>query len=253
LNTLTLLALTAIFLFTSIISVVTGSTSLVTVPAMLQFGIDPRVAVATNMFALIFMSVGGTLPFLRTGTIDKRRLPLLGMLTLIGSIAGAWLLTVIAAKNIPLLVALFMIAIALFSLLNPQAGVLAAGPPTKNAEFAGYAATLLLGIYGGFFSGGYVTLLTAVYVLCFRMTFLEAVATTKVINILSSIVATVIFARSGLVDYQLGLILGAVMLIGGLIGARLATKISNVWLRRIFLATVLILAALTMISFLPSF
>jgi uncharacterized protein len=142
LNTLTLLALTAIFLFTSIISVVTGSTSLVTVPAMLQFGIDPRVAVATNMFALIFMSVGGTLPFLRTGTIDKRRLPLLGILTLIGSVAGAWLLTIIAAKNIPLLVALFMIAVAIFSVLNPQAGVVTVGPPTKTAEFAGYAATL---------------------------------------------------------------------------------------------------------------
>ncbi len=220
---------------------------------MMQFGIDPRVAVATNMFALIFMSVGGTVPFLRTGTIDKRRLPLLGLLTLIGSVVGAWLLTVIAAESIPLLVALFMIAVAIFSALNPQAGVVPVGPPPKVAAFAGYAATLLLGVYGGFFSGGYVTLLTAAYVLCFRMTFLEAVAMTKVINILSSFVATVIFTRSGLVDYRLGLILGVVMLMGGIIGARLAIKMSNVWLRRIFLATVLILAVLTLLSFLPSF
>jgi uncharacterized membrane protein YfcA len=45
---------------TSAISVVTGSTSLITVPVMFQFDIDPRTAVATNMFALTFMSVGGS-------------------------------------------------------------------------------------------------------------------------------------------------------------------------------------------------
>jgi uncharacterized membrane protein YfcA len=172
---------------------------------------------------------------------------------LIGSIVGAWLLTVIAAESIPLLVAIFMIAVAIFSFLNPQAGVVPAEAPPKIAAFAGYAATLLLGVYGGFFSGGYVTLLTAAYVLFFRMTFLEAVAITKVINILSSLVATVIFTSNGLVDYRVGLVLGVVMLIGGMIGARLAIKMSNVWLRRIFLTTVLILAALTLFSFLPSF
>jgi hypothetical protein len=47
-----LLTLIAVFFITSIISVVTGSTSLITVPVMIQRGIEPRVAVATNMFAL---------------------------------------------------------------------------------------------------------------------------------------------------------------------------------------------------------
>ena len=43
-----LITLIAIFFLTSVISVVTGSTSLITVPAMLQFGIEPHLAVATN-------------------------------------------------------------------------------------------------------------------------------------------------------------------------------------------------------------
>jgi hypothetical protein len=60
-----LLILVAIFFLTSLISVVTGSTSLITVPVMIEFGIDPHVAVATNMMALIFMSLGGSLPLLR--------------------------------------------------------------------------------------------------------------------------------------------------------------------------------------------
>jgi uncharacterized membrane protein YfcA len=52
-----LLSLVLIFFFTSLISVVTGSTSLITVPVMIEFGIDPQVAIATNMMALIFMSL----------------------------------------------------------------------------------------------------------------------------------------------------------------------------------------------------
>ena len=50
-----LLVLVAIFFVTSVISVVTGSTSLITVPAMIALGIEAHVAVATNMLALTFM------------------------------------------------------------------------------------------------------------------------------------------------------------------------------------------------------
>jgi uncharacterized protein len=60
-----LLFLIVVFFLTSGVSVVTGSTSLITVPAMFAVGIDPRTAVATNMFALTFLSAGGSLPFLR--------------------------------------------------------------------------------------------------------------------------------------------------------------------------------------------
>lgn len=63
-TTLQLLFLITIFFITSVISVITGSTSLITVPIMLQLSIEPRIALATNMLALTFMSVGGTLPFI---------------------------------------------------------------------------------------------------------------------------------------------------------------------------------------------
>ena len=100
------------------------------------------------------------------------------------------------------------------------------------------ALTFLLGIYGGFFSGGYVTLLTAAYVALFRMTFVQAIATTKVANVFSSAIATAVFMRHGLVNYRLGIILGVTMFTGALFGARFAIRIGNLWLRRIFLAAV---------------
>jgi uncharacterized membrane protein YfcA len=71
---------------------VTGSTSLITVPVILALGIEAHVAVATNMRALTFMSVGGWLPFISRGVLSRRRLPVSVALTIIGSGLGALLL-----------------------------------------------------------------------------------------------------------------------------------------------------------------
>jgi uncharacterized membrane protein YfcA len=167
-----LIALIVIFFLTSVVGVVTGSNSLITVPTMLAFGVAPRAALATNMFALTFLSLGGTLPFLGSGAFDRRRLPILVCLTLAGSVLGALLVLVVPSKALPLLISIFMLAVAAFSFVRRDAGVIPkAGPPSWTAELSGYAATFLLGIYGGFFSGGYVTMLTPIFVFCFGMTF----------------------------------------------------------------------------------
>jgi uncharacterized protein len=243
LTVIELTLLIVIFFLTSIISVVTGSTSLITVPVLLQFGIAPRTALATNMLALTCMSVGGTLPFVGKSTIDRTRLPLLIVLTLVSSPLGALLVLIVPSNALPFSIALAMMAVTVFSLAQPTAGIVpVAGAHSRTAEIAGYVVTFALGLYGGFFSGGYVTLLTAAYVALFRMTFVEAVSITKVINIFSSLVATLVFMWSGLIDYRLGIMLSVAMFLGASIGGHIALKIPNVWLRRVFLTAVVILA-----------
>jgi hypothetical protein len=232
-----------VFFFTSVISVVTGSTSLITVPVMITLGIEAHVAVATNMLALTFMSVGGSLPFIGKGFLSRSRLLPSIALTIIGSGLGAFLLLNIPLKALQIAVAVAMIGVAIFSVLNKNLGRSSHDVPASNVGvIAGYTATFLLAIYGGFFSGGYVTMLTAAFVLLFGMTLLRAVATTKVINVFSSGIATLVFVWRGVVDLKLGVILGVSMFLGALLGARIALFLSTVWLRRIFIAAVLGLA-----------
>ncbi len=247
-STLQLTILIVVFFVTSIISVITGSTSLITIPIMLQIGIEPHSALATNMMALTFMSMGATLPFIKQKTINLSRLPGLITLTLMGSGMGAGLLLIVPSKALPKLVSIFMIVVVIFSFFNYQAGIISEEKPSIINRITGYFATFTLGIYGGFFSGGYVTMLTAAYVGFFRMTYVEAIATTKLVNVFSSLVATSIFALNRIIDYPLGIILSITMFIGGIIGSKIALKINNLWLRRIFLVTVIILAIKTMIG-----
>ncbi len=237
-----LILLILLFFIMSAIGVVTGSNSLVTVPVMFQFGIEPKIAVATNMFGLTFMNIGATLPFLKTNVIEYKKVtPLIGI-TLVASALGAMLVGYITSQNIKVIVTVGMICVAVFTLLKRDAGIAKIAEISTRATVITYIFTFLLGIYGGLYSGGYTTLLTALYVAFFGMTFTEAVAGTKLINVFSSGIATIIFAWQGLIDYKLGIILAITMFIAAYIGAKTVTKLNDVWLKRIFLAVVFLLA-----------
>jgi uncharacterized membrane protein YfcA len=234
-----------------VVGVVTGSNSLITVPVMFQFGIEPKVAVATNMFGLTFLNIGASLSFFRHGTIEFRRLsPLVGI-TAGASIIGAFLIGSFSSKAVPLFVTASMFFVVIFSIAGRDSGVGKTGSsaPGRGASALTLALTFLLGIYSGMYSGGYVTMLTAVLVAFYGMSFSEAVVGTKFINVFSSAVATAVFAWQGLIDYYLGIILAVTMFIAAYVGARTVTKLNDLWLRRIFLSAVVLLAVKTALDF----
>ena len=248
-STTALILLIILFFVTSAVGVVTGSNSLITVPVMFQFGIDPKVAVATNMFGLTFMSIGATIPFVKQKAIDYKRISPLVLLTIVGSALGALLVGLISTKTIPIIVSVSMIVVTIFTFIKRDAGIAKVENVSPNSHTITYVLTFLLGIFGGLYSGGYVTMLTACFVAFFGMTFSEAVANTKFINIFSSSIATLIFMWQGLVDYKLGAILAVTMFIAAYLGAKTVTKLNDLWLKRIFLATVLLLALKTIFDF----
>src|SRR5687768_14221456 len=118
-----LILLILLFFLTSAVGVVTGSNSLVTVPVMFQFGIEPKTAIATNMFGLTFMSIGATIPFLKKDAIDFKKLSPLVLITIIGSALGAILVGLISSKAIPVIVSISMIVVAVFTFWKRDAGV----------------------------------------------------------------------------------------------------------------------------------
>ena len=237
-----LVVLIIVFFITTVVGVVTGSNSLITVPVMFQLGIDEKVAIATNMFGLTFMSIGASIPFLRQDKINVRRISPMIALTIVGSAIGAALVGLITNQAIKVIVSLAMIAMVLFTVVRRN-------PKYRERHHVGtelvviaYVLTFLLAIYGGLYSGGYVTILTATVIAFLGMTFSEAVASTKLINVFSSGIATIVFAWQGLIDYRLGLILAVTMFVGAVFGAHFATKLNEIWLRRIFMTTVFLLA-----------
>lgn len=244
------LALIALFFLTCVITVVTGATALITVPAMILFGVPVRAALAINMVSLSFLSAGGTLPFWGAREIDWPRVPGLVGLTMAGSVLGALLVFAVPAKALPAIIPFAMLAVLCFLLTNPVAGVV--GRPTSPRRVkAGYGFALLLGVYAGFLSGGHVTMMIAACIYSFGYPFLRAMVMTRIMNLASSMVAACIFAWNGAVDWPLALILGASAFAGGFAGSRIARFAPEKLLRGVFIAAVAGLAIKSLIYDVP--
>ena len=80
------------------------------------------------------------------------------------------------------------------------------------------------------------------YVLTFFLgfTMIEILATGIIPWFVLSISSLVIFALNGIIDYEIGIILLIGMALGGYIGAHMALKKGDLWVKRLFVLFVII-------------
>lgn len=239
-----ILAICIISFVVSIFSVSVGGTSLITVPVLISLGMTSKVAVATNMFALIFLSISGAAVFRKEmKATHVKMIIIFSILTLCGSLLGANLVLAVDKDILKRIIAIIICVIAFTFLLKRDLGNKEMKERTSKWKFTiGTLAIFFLGIYGGFFSGGYVTFLSYVLILIFGFNFLQAAFITKVFNIFSSLAACLIFWYHGLIDFSVGLPLALSMSLGAFLGANVAIKKGNLWIRSLFVITIFLLA-----------
>jgi len=236
-----LAALVLVYFAISVVSVVTGGGSLVQVLALIAFGMAPRAAIATNMFAVTWMTASATISFARAGAVGGRFAVPLVAITAVTSALGAMLAVALPDRLVKGLVAASMLALLAFMTLGPGLRV-PERPPSRLRLTAGFVAVTILGVYGGLFSGGYTTLLTFTCVVALAMPVMQTVGTTKLVNLVSCAVASAVFAFARLVDYRVAVPLSLAAFVGGWAGAHLALKRGERFVRGLFLATVLVMA-----------
>jgi uncharacterized membrane protein YfcA len=243
-------AIVGVYFAVSVISVATGGGSLVQVPALIALGVAPRVAVATNMFAVTWMTLSAMVRFARAGQVGGRFVVPLVAVTAVTSAAGALLTVALPDRLVKGLVAVSMIAMIVFILASPRFGENPTAP-SRLRLVVGFAAVTVLGIYGGMFSGGYTTLLTFTCVVALGMPLMQTVGTTKLVNLASSGVASAVFAFAGVIDYRVAVPASLASFAGGWVGAHLAIQRGERFVRALFLVTVLGMAAKLLHDLLP--
>jgi len=97
----------------STLSISVGGTSLITVPVLISLGMIPKSAVATNMFALIFLSMSGAIGFRKEIRITHHKMIVFfSILTICGSVAGANLILAIEKDILKKVIAIMICIIA---------------------------------------------------------------------------------------------------------------------------------------------
>ncbi|WP_274654541.1 sulfite exporter TauE/SafE family protein [Paenibacillus humicola] len=223
------------------VDAVVGGGGLISVPVLLMAGLPPHLALGTNKLAGTMSSLTSTLSFLKSGHVELKLAGRLLPLTLLGAGAGTYALQHIPSGFLKPLVIVLLLAVTVYTLLRKSWGnVRTYRALTRRSGLWMAAAALLLGGYDGFFGPGTGSFLLFAFLLL-GFDFVSAAGNAKVLNFGSNAASLAVFLLLGGVDYRLGLIMGAAMVLGSLIGSQVAIRKGARYVRPLFVAMTLLL------------
>jgi len=222
---------------------VAGGGTLVTFPALVALGVPPITANATSTVALwpgTMASMWGYRAELRGAKAWAR---VWAIPSLLGGVIGASLLLVTPEQRFAQLVPwLILGATALFMAQGPLLRRLREAAPHRTIENADgtlapppvpfLAGQLLVGIYGGYFGAGAGILMLAALGLMGLTNIHQMNGLKNWGGGLMNLVAVLIFAASGIVDWPLAIAMAVGATLGGIGGSLLAQRVGQTWVRR---------------------
>ncbi len=241
---LTLALLAAVAFVAGAVDAVAGGGGLLTVPALLTAGLPPQFAIATNKGQSVFGSGAALVRFARAGMVDARRARATFPAGCAGALCGAALLLVLRPEVLRPIVLVLLVGVAAFlaSRRVPTRAAPRARVSPGRARPAAALIALALGAYDGFFGPGTGTFLILLFAAVLGDGLTRASAEAKVVNFASNLAALALFAARGAVLWPVALPMAAAQLAGSALGAHLAIRRGDLFVRRVVLAVVVVLA-----------
>jgi len=219
-----------------------GGSSLITIPLLILMGLPPHTALGTDRIGVIGLLAAGWYKFHRKRLVNYRIGTAMVLPALTGSFLGAKIVLQIDEAVLKLIIAGLTVLMVLFIILRPHIGIEKATAPVKTSDYLiGALMTFFVGVYAGFYGALAGTFLFYIFLMWFKQTFLESAGTFKIAGFFMNIMAAVVFAANGAVDYSMGIVLFAGSFIGSFIGAHYSDRLGNVWIRRFFILIIVIM------------
>lgn len=228
-------------LLAGFVDAIVGGGGLVLVPAL--FAAFPTTHPATlfgvNKSASLWGTAVATVQYARRVQLPWRALLPAAALALLGSLAGAWLVTVVSPDFLRKVLPLVLLAVLIYTLIKKELGRehAPALQGWREAAVAG-AIGLLMGFYDGFFGPGTGSLLVFLFVRVLGYDFLHASASAKLLNSCSNFSALALFAFKGHIWWHYALVLAVANVAGSLLGTRLALRHGAGFVRVVFVLVV---------------
>ncbi len=228
-------------MFAGAMDAVGGGGGLVTVPALLAAGLPPHLALGTNKGQSVFGSFAALSRYAHAGLIDRRAAAFAFPLSLAGSAAGVLLTLAVRPEVLRPVVLVLLIAAAAVVVLVRPAERRGPAPSRLRGDLIWAAAALGIGAYDGFFGPGTGTFLILVLVTLLHRSLTRATADAKVVNFGSNLAAVAVFASRGSILWSVAIPMAAAQLLGGFLGAHLAVRRGDRFVRAVVIVVVLAL------------
>jgi uncharacterized protein len=209
-----------------VINSIAGGGSLILFPTLVALGLPTVAANVTNSVAQWPGYLGGVAGFRAEYVGQRDRLVRFGLVALLGGTAGSVLLLTTPSEAfdliVPVLVLLASLLLAVQPWLTRRLKDEDGGPRPDPAWV--YVALFLATVYGGYFGGALGVILVAVLgVGLHRLKLANALK--SAISAVTATVTVVIFGIWGPVDWLVVAVAAPASLLGGFLGARVATRI----------------------------
>ena len=239
-----LLIVTAASLLAGFVDAIVGGGGLILLPALFAVfpTAQPATLFGTNKAASIWGTATAAAQYARR--VDMRWqtvLPAAGV-AFMGSLAGAWLVTVVSSSYLRKSLPLVLLAVLAYTLVKKDMGHLHAPRFAGRKEIAvACSIGLVLGFYDGFFGPGTGSFFVFLFVRWLGYDFLNASASAKLLNTATNLAAIGFFAWKGHVWWHFVVAMALANVVGSVLGTRLALKHGSGFVRVVFIAVVSVL------------
>jgi uncharacterized membrane protein YfcA len=241
------LALGAAAFGAGVVDAVIGGGGMVQLPALFAFmpGVAPPPLLGTNKLASAVGTTGAALQYARATAVPWRTVVPCILVAFVASLAGAYAVTLIPAEPLKKALPFVLVALLIYTWASGAGRELAQKPsPAKGAAIASSGSSAI-GFYDGFLGVGTGAFYKLLFVRGLGLSFLQAAAPAKFTNVASNVGAVVAFAVTGYIFWALGLFMAAANFAGGQLGARIALRYGNEFIRSAFYVVVSLLIAKT--------
>ena len=217
------------------LNAVAGGGSFIAFPALMFTGVAPIAANATNTVALWVGVTASTGAYRKHLDISRRVMIPLAITSVIGGIAGAYLLLHTPAQTFLRVMPWLMLGATLLFMFGSRLSRGSGGSIARDASTRALAIAsvfeLIVAVYGGYFGGG-VGIVNLAMLAALGMTDIHAMNALKVVlgGIINGI-AVITFVVAGAVVWRQGSVMIAGALVGGYLGAHYAQKLRPAWIR----------------------
>jgi uncharacterized membrane protein YfcA len=226
--------------FAGLINSIAGGGTLLTFPALLWVGLDPRMANATSTVALFPGLLGGIWGYRHELKGNARLLIRLGVTSLIGGTVGGLLLVLtpspIFNKLVPFLILFATLMFMLQETITRRFKLSSTQTPLDELHARWWLGAIVFqffsAIYGGYFGAGNGIVMLTVLGLLGVKDIHRANAAKTVFGAILNSMAVVAFSVSGLVEWRDAALMAIAAIIGGYGATHLAFRLGKIFVRR---------------------
>ncbi|UYN93125.1 MAG: sulfite exporter TauE/SafE family protein [Enhydrobacter sp.] len=203
------------------LNVAASSGSAVSLPILMFLGLDPATANATNRIPILIASLSATASFHAKKAIPWPLALRVAAPVTVGCLAGAGLAEVLSARNMGIAITVAVMAALLLLFTKVKKAIEQATVREPRFGLREIAVFFAIGAWMGFIVLDGATYMLLALTLVVGLGLVPANAIKAFVAVPGTLVAMLVFASHGDIDWAVGAVLGLGSLVGGYLGARL--------------------------------